>query len=163
MVYTGAPALTDEEIKSLLNEAIRARFCSLNKDGTIHAVPVAFLYKNNQIVFITTEASHKVKNIKLNKRVTVLIDVNKSYRGVIIYGQAELDFDDVFSMNILLLEKVMSQDLAECFTKELFNIIENLVMVRVTPERIVSFDYGKDEIHKQILRSVLFNHLTYSN
>jgi len=154
MEYTGAPPLTNDEIESLLSEAIRARFCSLNKDGTIHVVPVAYMHTDDEILFITPEASQKVQNVKRNKNVTVLIDVDNPYRGVIVYGQAELVYDDVFSTNVMLLEKVMSKDLAECYTHEIFNTKTKLVVVRVKPRRMVSYDYSKDEMHKRVLRAV---------
>lgn len=63
------------EIESLLNEAKIARFCSLNEDGTIHATPVWFRYENGKVVILTPNRNRKARNAKLNKNVTILIEV----------------------------------------------------------------------------------------
>lgn len=68
MVYTQPPNLTHEEIETLLNEARTCIFCSLNKDGTIHAVPMRFTYDKGIIFMLTPEASKKVRNVKLSAR-----------------------------------------------------------------------------------------------
>lgn len=109
MVYTGqSPPLTKEEIEPLLKEARIARFCSHNKDGTIHAVPMNYKYENKQIIIPTPAASSKVRNIKRNPNVTVLIDVEKQpVKGVIIYGKAQLEYDDILTSSISVYEKTM--------------------------------------------------------
>ncbi|MFX1246197.1 MAG: pyridoxamine 5'-phosphate oxidase family protein [Promethearchaeota archaeon] len=50
MSYTQAPNMTEEEIEKFLKTKKIARFCSLNKDNTIHATPVWFNYVNKQII-----------------------------------------------------------------------------------------------------------------
>jgi len=51
--YTQSPHLSVEEIDSFLRKAEVARFCSLNADGTIHAVPVWYTYEHGQIIIFT--------------------------------------------------------------------------------------------------------------
>ena len=48
MAYTQSPPLTPEEIDDLLTGAKVARFCSYNREGTIHAVPVWYTYENER-------------------------------------------------------------------------------------------------------------------
>jgi hypothetical protein len=38
LVYTQSPPLANEKILSFIKKAEVARFCSLNVDGTVHAV-----------------------------------------------------------------------------------------------------------------------------
>jgi nitroimidazol reductase NimA-like FMN-containing flavoprotein (pyridoxamine 5'-phosphate oxidase superfamily) len=59
--YTQPPHLTSEEIESLLKRALVARFCSLNANGTIHAVPVWYRYLEGKIVVATPVASRKAR------------------------------------------------------------------------------------------------------
>lgn len=81
--------MTKEEIESLLTTAQIARFCGLNEDGTIHAAPVWFRYANGEIIIATPNASRKVSNIRRNRNVTILIDVEEpTAKGVLIYGKA---------------------------------------------------------------------------
>jgi nitroimidazol reductase NimA-like FMN-containing flavoprotein (pyridoxamine 5'-phosphate oxidase superfamily) len=72
--YTQSLRLTDEEIESFLKKAIVARFCSVNADGTIHAVPVWYSYLEGDFVVATPVASRKARNVRRNGNVTLLID-----------------------------------------------------------------------------------------
>ncbi len=72
--YPQLPPLTDEEIEAFLNQAVFARLATLNEDGTIQMTPILFKYENGQILMPTQDVSRKVKNIKHNNQVSVLID-----------------------------------------------------------------------------------------
>jgi len=152
-VYTGqSPPLTKEEIEPLLKEARIARFCSHNKDGTIHAVPMNYKYENNQIIIPTPAASHKVRNVKRNPNVTVLIDAEKQpVKGVIIYGKAELEYNDILTSSISVYEKTMPRDQAERLARGLLKLTK-MVTIRVDIERIVSFDAAKDKAFQTALQ-----------
>jgi nitroimidazol reductase NimA-like FMN-containing flavoprotein (pyridoxamine 5'-phosphate oxidase superfamily) len=146
--YTQAPPLTEGEIESFLREARTARFCSLNKDGTVHAAPVWFRYENGQIIIITPAASRKARNVKRNGKVSVLIDIEQaSPRGVLIYGKAELRYphsrDEYLAEATRLYEKYMPRERAELTAQGMYKITHGVEII-VKPERIVSFDYGKD-------------------
>ena len=91
MSHTQPPPFTEGEIESVLKQARVARLCSVNKDGTIHAVPVSYRYENRKITVITPTRSRKARNIRRNQNVTLLIDISKRDtwpKGVIIYGKA---------------------------------------------------------------------------
>lgn len=148
MVYTQPPHLTNEEIESLLKEAQIARFCSLNENGTIHATPVWYKYEDGQVTIFTPDASRKAKNVKGNKNVTILIDVEgPPTRGVLIYGKAELDYDNLMPFAVSYFEKYMPRDKAELLAQGLFKISKG-VKIRVRPEHIASFDYSKDDEYR---------------
>ena len=149
MGYTQAPPLKSEEIESFLREAKIARFCSLNRDGTIHAVPVWFRYENGQIVVVTPVASCKARNVKRNCNVTVLVDVEKwPQKGVIVYGKADLEhpasYEEHMSATVPLCEKYMPRDKAETWCKDLFKISGPWAKIIVKPKHLASFDYTKD-------------------
>jgi nitroimidazol reductase NimA-like FMN-containing flavoprotein (pyridoxamine 5'-phosphate oxidase superfamily) len=149
--YTQPPPLTKGEIESFLKEARTARFCSLNKDGTIHAAPVLFRHENGQIIIITPEASQKAKNVKRNGKVSILIDTEQSPpRGVLIYGNAELRYprtrDEYLVEATRLYEKYMPRKRAERMAQGMYRITRGVEII-VKPEHIVSFDYGKDTVY----------------
>jgi nitroimidazol reductase NimA-like FMN-containing flavoprotein (pyridoxamine 5'-phosphate oxidase superfamily) len=60
--------MTKEETESFLREAQIARFCSINKDGSIHAAPVSYKYESGQIIVMTPQARSNVRNVKRNKK-----------------------------------------------------------------------------------------------
>jgi general stress protein 26 len=147
MAYTQSPHLTGDELESLLTQAIFARFCSFNPDGTMHAVPVNFKYRDGRILVITPEGSRKAKNVKRDKTVTVLIDVVgerlSDTKGAIIYGNADIKEATLLEM-MDIGEVWMPEDKVEAWSKGL-TALSDWVMISVEPERTASFDYAKDE------------------
>jgi len=145
--YTQPPPLSEGEVESFLKEARTARFCSFNKDGTIHAAPVWFRYENGHIIIITPAASRKAKNVKRNGNVSVLIDTDQPPRGVLVYGKAELRYprsrDDYLAEATKLYEKYMPRERAERMAQGMYKITHGVEII-VTLERTVSFDYSKD-------------------
>jgi nitroimidazol reductase NimA-like FMN-containing flavoprotein (pyridoxamine 5'-phosphate oxidase superfamily) len=149
LAYTQSPSLTKTEVESFLKEAKFARFCSLNKDGTIHVVPVWFKYEDGQIIVVTPPASRKARNVKRNRSVTVLIDVEKwPQKGVIVYGKADLEYpinlEEHMSAMVPFHEKYMSRDKAISWCEGLFKISGPFMKIVVKPTRMASFDYSKD-------------------
>lgn len=142
--YTQAPSLTEKEIDIFLREAKVARICTLNKNGTIHAVPVWFMYENGLITIASPEKACKIGNIVKNKEVTVLIDDESLAKGVIIYGKAEVDFSEWDSGGIALTEKYLkdASKALEWWTG--INKIAKWIKITVTPDRMASFDNAKD-------------------
>lgn len=153
VTYTQSPHLASREIESFIMKAKVARLCSLNADGTIHAVPVWYSYVDGQIVIATPVTSHKARNVRRNRSVTVLIDDSETRgvwpKGVTIYGKAELDATDLTLGEFTrLCEKYIAKDRAESYARGLLGLSRWVKMV-VRPERVASFDYSKDEAYKK--------------
>jgi PPOX class probable F420-dependent enzyme len=141
--YPQAPSMDMKEIESLLDTAIFARLGTLNEDGTIHIAPIYFKYQDGQILMATQDPSRKIRNIKRNNNVSVLIDISDvPYRGVLIYGTAELDYQDVIAKRITIFERTRAYEDAEEYARKLSDKWQ-CVIVRVTPQRMASFDYSK--------------------
>jgi nitroimidazol reductase NimA-like FMN-containing flavoprotein (pyridoxamine 5'-phosphate oxidase superfamily) len=141
--YPQKPSFTQKELEAFLKEAPIARLCSHNSDGTIHIAPVYFKYEGGEIIIGTQDVSRKVKNIKRNPKVTVLIDnQTPPWKGVIIYGEAKLEYTDVIEKRSLIFERYMKPEIAQKTTLDLANTFAPVV-IRVIPERIVSYDYSK--------------------
>jgi nitroimidazol reductase NimA-like FMN-containing flavoprotein (pyridoxamine 5'-phosphate oxidase superfamily) len=156
LTYTGrAPPLTAEEIESFLKKNSIARICTHNKDGTIHAAPVSYEYRNGQIVILSYVSSLKTKNIKRNNNLTVLIDT-ETVQGVLIYGKAELEHENVFQLAVSMWEKAFHapKDKVERLVKAYLDKVK-FVAVRITPQRIVTFDYTKDDVYNSLVKTYL--------
>ena len=63
-------------------------------------------------------------------------------QAVIIYGTAELDYEDVTPKRIALFEKYMPAEDAVGFANTLAAAYEP-VIIRVKPEQMITFDYSK--------------------
>ena len=141
--YPQAPIMTREEIESLMDDALFARLGTFNADGTIHIIPVFFKYQHEEIHIATQEPSLKIRNIKRNNRVSVLVDISDvPFKAALIYGKAELDYEDVINKRIEIFKRTRTREEAEDYAKKLSSRWK-CVIVRVKPERIVSFDYSK--------------------
>jgi nitroimidazol reductase NimA-like FMN-containing flavoprotein (pyridoxamine 5'-phosphate oxidase superfamily) len=140
-----APPFDNEgEIETFLAKPLVARLSSHNADGTIHIAPVYYLYTDGEFLFGTQELSHKIKNIHRDKRVSVLIDSYEPIlQAVLVYGEAELDYEDVVSKRVKILERYYeSPAQARAFAERLAKAWET-VIIHLRPTRMVTFDYSK--------------------
>jgi len=151
--YPQKPPFTQDELVAFLNEAPVARLSSMNPDGTIHIAAVYFKYDNGDILIGTQDVTHKVRNIKHNPNVTVLIDNQAPpWKGVLIYGEAELDYEDVVAKRISIFERYMPAENARKLAADLANSYTPVV-IRVKPKRMTSYDYSKPGFIQAILAS----------
>jgi general stress protein 26 len=63
--------MTQEDMQSLFKESYTTTFCSHNKDGTIHAAPIWYNYRENAFHFVSIIRSKRVENIKRNNNVSL--------------------------------------------------------------------------------------------
>ncbi len=141
--YPQLPALTDEELVSFFEQERFARLGTLNEDGSIHIAPIFFKYEDGKIIMATQCPSRKVRNIKRNPNVTVLIDNTEvPFKGALIYGRAELDYEDVITKRMRIFQRRLSEADAKTYATRLSSKWD-CVIIRITPVRIASFDYSK--------------------
>jgi hypothetical protein len=141
--YPQMPAMTGEELESFYESTTFARLGTLNEDGTIHIAPIFFRYEDGQILMATQDPSRKVRNIKRNNNVSVLIDTTDvPFKGALIYGQAELDYEDVINKRVTIFKRRLSQQEGEEYARRLSDKWP-CVIIRITPLHIASFDYAK--------------------
>lgn len=143
--YPQKPPFLQDELIAFLNQAPVARLGTQNPDGTIHMAAVYFKYNDGDILVGTQDVSHKIRNIKKNPQVTVLID-NQSppWQGVLIYGEASLEYDDVITKRASIFEKYSSSP--EDALARATGLVKSFVsvVIRIKPRRIISYDYTKE-------------------
>ena len=145
LLYKQPPHLNNQEMQAFFQVAKIARLCSFNKNGTIHAVPVWFKYKQDHFVIAAPEKSQKARNILRNKNITLLVDVEgPPTRGVIVYGEAHVSFDKWDEEAVDLLSRYFPREQAEKTMKGV-QTIANWVKITITPSQFASFDYEKDD------------------
>jgi PPOX class probable F420-dependent enzyme len=142
--YPQRPPLTEDELRTFLREAPIAHLGSVNPDGTVHIAALWFKYDDGDIVFGTQDMTNKVRNVKHNPNVTVLVDAEApELRGVLIYGRAELDYEDVVAKRVTIFEKYMPTEDAQRLASRMAGNFAP-VIIRVRPTRVSSYDYAKD-------------------
>ncbi|MGD0804737.1 MAG: pyridoxamine 5'-phosphate oxidase family protein [Candidatus Bathyarchaeia archaeon] len=93
--------MTPEDIETLFRDSYTTTFCSHNKDGTIHAAPIWYNYRDNAFYFVSIKKSLRVENLKRNSDVSLsfLMQGSKLSEGdvpskcALVYGMAELGFE----------------------------------------------------------------------
>jgi PPOX class probable F420-dependent enzyme len=152
--YPQMPPFTEVERDAFLSAPGVARLSSLNPDGTIHTVPVMFRFDGRDIVIGTQLVTRKVRNIEHNPNVTVLVDNQvPPFQGVLVYGRAELDHEDVVAKRTEIFERYMPTERAVGLATGLANLYTP-VIIRVRPERITSWDYTREGFIQSALRSI---------
>lgn len=146
--YPQVPAMTDAELDDFLSQrGLVARLSTINPDGTPHTMPIWYEWRDGEILVSTQIIQRKVKNMQRDPRVTILIDTSDfPYKGVMIYGEATLDYDDAVSKRISIFERYFGdRDSAEDYARKLADKWQP-VLVRIKPTNIISFDYTKGSL-----------------
>ena len=141
--YPQLPAMTDAELTAFLDQAQFARLGTMNADGSIHIAPIFFKHEDGQILMATQCPSRKLRNIQRIPNVTVLIDkTDVPFKGVLIYGTAELDYEDVIAKRMRIFKKRLNTEDARTYATRL-SAKWDCAIIHIPPTRIVSFDYAK--------------------
>jgi hypothetical protein len=100
-------------------------------------------------------SSKKTWNVKRNRDVSVLVDTDSPFRGVLVYGEADVEYDNIISTGISILEKTgLPKDKLERFVRAYHELVD-WVVLRITPTNMVSFDYSKDEIYSNLIQRTI--------
>jgi len=77
--------------KKFLNELEEARIAT-SHDNIPHVKPVSFVFVNNSIIVATDYNTRTFKNIKMNSKTGIVIDIYKSggHKAICIQGNAEI-------------------------------------------------------------------------
>jgi len=140
----GAMPLSKDEIEAFLRRPNVAVVATVGPDGGPHAVPTWYEYDGGQIVLHMGLRSRKYRNLRHNDRVSICVDTKTApYQAVVVYGRASLEVgaDEVRlrRMAVAYLGDTVGNLYADTVSGE------EIVIARVRPERIVSWDYGRGD------------------
>jgi PPOX class probable F420-dependent enzyme len=139
--------MTPEEIDAFLAERRPMTMCSINHDGSIHAVAMWYGLVEGAIAVETKAKSQKVQNLRRDPRLTVLMEDGDYYeelRGVELVGKGEIidDSERLFALGVNVFERYYGE-----YNEELKPFVEAMlhkrVMVKLQVERTVSWDHRK--------------------
>ena len=135
--------LTEDEVRGFLEAAHTIMLVSNGVGGFPHPMPMWFALDEEGAIRMTTyRASQKVKNLRRDPRVSLLVESGTAYnalKGAVLYGHAEV-VDDVDSV-VDTLVRVGGQGAGA--SEGMRRQAAKRVMIRVKPERVVSWDHGK--------------------
>jgi len=125
--------MTDEEVRSFLDQTKTIILCSAGKDGFPHPMPMWLIL-----------------NLKQDPRVSLLAEEGETYvdlRGVVIRGNAEIDTDlesvlATFKKVGVRMGTVPDED-SEAVREGVLASARKRCVIRVQPESVVSWDHRK--------------------
>jgi PPOX class probable F420-dependent enzyme len=139
--------MSDDEVRSFLDEARTMTMCTFNHDGTIHAVAMWFGFLGSDVAVETKTKSQKALNLRRDPRITCLVEAGEVYgelRGVELVGWAEEieNPDELFAIGVSVYERNVAR-YDESQRPAVEAMLNKRVGFRVHAERTVSWDHRK--------------------
>ncbi len=145
--------MTPDEVRRFIDSKKTITIVSNGVGGFPHPMPMWFARDpDDSIRMATYRTSQKIKNIQRDPRVSLLCETGVDYaelKGVVIYGHAELIDDFTLAVDTLLRaggrgeglpkDPAAARQIQEAMRKN----AEKRYVIRVKPERIVSWDHAK--------------------
>lgn len=145
--------MTPEEIRRFIDSRKTMTIVSNGVGGFPHPMPMWFARDpDDSIRMATYRTSQKIKNIQRDPRVSLLCETGVDYaelKGVVMYGHAELVDDFTLAVDTLLRAGGRGEGLpkdpaaAKQIQEAMRKNAEKRYVIRVKPERIVSWDHAK--------------------
>ncbi len=117
------------------------KLATVRPDGRPHLAPIWFVVDGDDIVFNTWHTSVKAKNIALEERASMVVDLEQPpYAFVIVEGTVTIsdNLDEVVAVATQIGSRYMGPDRAEEFGKR--NGVEGELVMRLHIDRIVARD-----------------------
>lgn len=139
--------MSQEEIDEFLAGRRVASLCSINHDGTIHAVAMWYGFLEGAMAFETKAKSQKVQNLRRNPTLTCMVEDGETYdqlRGVELVGRAEIveEPERLWTLGVSVWERYTGP-----YSEEVRPLVEMMlnkrVVIRLEVDRVVSWDHRK--------------------
>jgi nitroimidazol reductase NimA-like FMN-containing flavoprotein (pyridoxamine 5'-phosphate oxidase superfamily) len=137
-------ALTGLELQELLARRLIASLATLDAKGGIHLVPLWYMVRKHTLLFPTSSASRKVKNLAQSSVATAMIHsatAGPDLRGAMITGPVEvLTGSDANRLNRMIHLRYMTP--AGMHQSEVLDILSHDdVTLRLQIERVVTWKF----------------------
>ena len=145
--------MSEDEVRRFIESKKTMTIVSNGPGGFPHPMPMWFARDpDGSIRMATYRTSQKIKNIQRDPRVSLLCESGTEYaelRGVVIHGHAELVDDFALVCDTLLRAGGRGEGLpkdpaaAKSIQEAMRKNAEKRFVIRVKPERVISWDHAK--------------------
>ncbi len=98
--------MLSQKEKEFLESQWICRLATITSDGWPHNVPVGYAFDGESLYISSDPDARKVRNIRVNPRVCLIVDVVEGKKGVMIQGEAKLiESGEEFEKAMELMEK----------------------------------------------------------
>ncbi len=139
--------MTNDEVAAFIEQSRTSTMATVGPTGAPHLVAMWFAVLDGDIWFETKAKAQKVKNLRRNPALTVMIEDGHTYdalRGVSIDGRGEIvdDADQLWRVGVNIWQRYNGP-----YTDEAAPFVETMlhkrVAVRLAVDRIRSWDHTK--------------------
>jgi PPOX class probable F420-dependent enzyme len=139
--------MTPEEVDAFIHERRPMTMCSINHDGSIHAVAMWYGFLDGAVAVETKAKAQKAQNLQRDPRLTCMFEDGDYYeelRGVELVGRAEVvdDAERMFELGVSVFERYYNP-----YAEELRPFVETMlhkrVVIKLHVDRVVSWDHRK--------------------
>ena len=140
--------MSDDEVDAFLHERRPMSLCTINHDGSIHAVAMWYGFLEGAIAFETKAKSQKVQNLRRDPRITCLVEAGINYdelRGAELVGWAELieEPSRLWDLGVSVFDRHVAAYDEAAHRAEVEVMLRNRVGVKIHVERTVTWDHRK--------------------
>jgi PPOX class probable F420-dependent enzyme len=136
-----ARALSDAELRELLESAAICRIATVRADGRPHIAPMWFLYRDGAFYFMQRKgaAKQKIKNLQDNPNVALSVDTCASpYRVVLVEGTAEMTEVQASEIALAIAVKYLGEQAGRDYHAKLIADSPPW-LIKVTPSNVMHF------------------------
>ena len=142
-----AIVMSPGEVAAFLAERHTATMCTVNVDGSIHAVAMWYGFVDGRLAVQTKAKSQKARNVARDQRMTCLVEAGERYdelRGVELVGRAELveDPDRLWEVGVSVYDRYVAP-YTEAARPAVAAMLNKRVAIVLHVERTVSWDHRK--------------------
>ncbi len=129
--------LTPEQMAEFLERPLVAVYVTLRADGSPHAIPVWYEYRDGEFIVFTSSTFQRVKNLERDSRAAITISTHDvPYMYVSAEGRVSITPEGVAETGLSISRRYIGDE-AEGYLTELLG--EHSVVLRLTPERILTW------------------------
>lgn len=142
----------NEKEEFLTRSQCIAKISTFDKDGTIHTVPVWYLYDDTKYVIASDAEAHHVKNIRRKRDATLLIDtVQFPTKGVRVKGSASLneEKEKVHDLELKITNRYIGDKKKTADYVAEREKASKRVIIIISPMKESSWDFTKDSNEKE--------------
>jgi PPOX class probable F420-dependent enzyme len=148
--------------RELLEARLIANFATLNRDGSVHLVPLWYLWDGEAVLLPTSGATRKVRNLERDARATVMIDDSRGgfdLRGITLTGRAAiLRGGEAVALNRRIHLRYLTERGRDLEPVDRYLATDD-VTIRFAPERASSWDLRGTEQGRALIETGEFRPL----
>ena len=129
--------LTPEQMAEFLERPLVAVMVTLRADGSPHAIPIWYEYRDGEFIVFTSSTFVRVKNLRRDSRAAITISTHdEPYMYVSAEGPVSITSEGVAETGLSIARRYMGED-AQQFLDDVHD--EHSVLLRLTPKRILTW------------------------